>query len=81
MDLQADGGHRSTRLRRRLTAMHRHARQLLVEQHMQSHQGPLGSSKRHRVKEGTEGPFSAARQVGVQRASPTRQQETILMMS
>ena len=49
------------RASQRLTAMHRHARQLLVEQHMQSHQS-LWDKQEARVVAGSEGPFSAARQ-------------------
>ena len=49
------------RAEQRLSAMHRHARQLLVEQHMQSHHG-LWERQEERVAAGTEGPFSAARQ-------------------
>jgi LAO/AO transport system kinase len=48
------------RAAQRLTAMHRHARQLLVEQHMQSNHG-LWEQQEERVTAGTEGPFSAAR--------------------
>ena len=51
----------SQRASQRLTAMHRHAKQLLVEQHMQSHQG-LWEKQEKLVATGTEGPYSAARQ-------------------
>ena len=57
----ANGWWTRQRATQRLTAMHRHARQLLVEQHMQSHHS-LWARQEERVAAGSEGPFSAARQ-------------------
>ena len=57
----ANGWWSLQRATQRLTAMQRHAKQLLVEQHMQSHQG-LWEQQEERVAKGTDGPFSAARQ-------------------
>ena len=57
----ANGWWSLQRATQRLTAMHRHAKQLLVEQHMQSHRG-LWEQQEERVAKGAEGPFSAARQ-------------------
>ena len=69
----ANGWWSRQRATQRLTAMHRHAKQLLVEQHMQSHQG-LWEQQEERVAKGIEGPFSAARQwvSHVLRSPPTR---------